>query len=465
MLLKTIVSFILILSIYGCGGANSYNKENTSPIKAEDKNISTIKFKENSSINIGNPDRGFYSADYELNKDKNYNMFKGAKEDGYNLVYAPLNLKDYNETSTLPNRLIDTIKKNLNDANSSGVKLIFRIKYRDSIKHSSDPKRSIVMAHLKQLKPILQKYKNIISVVQAGNIGAWGEWHSFTGDYADSNTSYKANRREIIEKLVDIFPDKYIQIRTPMHKEQLFGTSVDYGDEGTEGEITPQIAYSNDIRAKIGYHNDCVLANKTDMGTYPSNDIDFWKNYVINDSKYAPIGGETCGIGDGDDASLSSCPNALKEFKRLRYSYLNDVYHPDVLKKWKDQGCYQEIKENLGYRLVAKELTIEKKSNSLSLLLSIENRGYASPYIKSNVNFILKNDKQAYTFHQDIDMRKFYPKETKKIKDNLSLDGIPSGNYCLYLQIGEGYSAIRLSNSNLWEEKSKTNKLTCSIKI
>ncbi len=418
----------------------------------------TIEFTEESSINILNPDRGFYDADYELNKNKDYNMFEGAIASGYHLVYAPINLEEYNTTAVLPQELIETINKNLNDANSTGVKLILRVKYRSGL-NGYDPSKGIILDHLEQLKPMLQLHKNIISVIQAGTIGAWGEWHGFTGDYADSDVEYKENRRAIISKLVDIFPDKYIQIRTPMHKELLYGSSIDYADESNDGKITPDIAFTNDIKAKLGHHNDCFLASETDMGTYPSDNIDFWKAYVVNDTKYSPVGGETC----EDASTFTTCTNAVNELKKFQYSYINHAYHPDVIQRWQDEGCYQEINENVGYRLVAKELSIQQNTDMLKLLLSIENKGFASPYIKSDVYFVLKNGEYTYIFGQNIDLRTFYPQETKSIKSNLSLDGLQSGDYCLYIGIGKNYSAIRLSNSNIWEESSKTNKLLCDI--
>jgi len=458
MILKFLGAFISLFLFFGCGGGSDSTSDTDNP-------TIHIEYTENSSVNSLNPDRGFYDADYELNADTaNYNMFEGVLDNGYTLVYAPLNLEEYNTTVVLPDILIGTIAKNLNDANTSGVKLIFRIKYR-SVQNEYDPSKNIIMGHLNQLKPILQTYKNIISVVHAGTIGAWGEWHSFTGDYADSNVDYKVNRKNIIEKLVEIFPNKYIQIRTPMHKELLYGSSSAYAEESNEGEIIPLLAFSDDIRAKIGHHNDCVLASETDMGTYPSDNIEFWKSYVVNDSRYAPVGGETCGIGDEDEAALSSCTNALAEFKRLQYSYLNDAYHPDVLQKWKNEGCYEEIRENLGYRLVAQNLTVEQSANNVFLSLFIKNKGYAAPYIRSDVNFILKSSTKEYVFRQDIDMRTFYPQEVKSINASISSESIGSGEYCLYLQIGKNYSAIRLSNNNLWEESSLTNQLACNIII
>jgi len=418
----------------------------------------TINYTEDSSVNILNPDRGFYDADYALNLDRDYNMFEGAMDAGYMMVYAPINLEEYNTTAILPSTLIDTISKNLNDANNTGVKLILRVKYRSGL-NGYDPSKDIILDHLNQLKPLLKIYKNIISVIQAGTIGAWGEWHSFTGDYEESNIDYINNRRDIIAALVGIFPDKYIQIRTPMHKELLYGSSVEYADESKDGEITSNIAFTNDIKAKVGHHNDCFLASETDMGTYPSDNIDFWKAYVINDTKYSPVGGETC----NDEEVFTTCLNAISELKKFQYSYINHTYHPNVIQRWQDEGCYEEISENIGYRLVAKKLDMQQSTNVLNLSLSIENKGYAAPYIKSNVNLILKNNTNEYTFEQDIDIRTFYSQEVKIIDDRLSLNNIENGEYCLYIQIGESYSAIRLSNSLLWEESSKTNKLACNI--
>jgi hypothetical protein len=98
--------------------------------------------------------------------------------------------------------------------------------------------------------------------------------------------------------------------------------------------------------------------------------------------------------------------------------------------------------------------------------LDISNKGYASPYIKSDASFILKDVNNTYVFSQeDIDLRTFYTQETQRINSSLALDNVQSGHYCLYLQIGEEYSAIRLSNSGLWDETSRANRLTCDVII
>ena len=423
----------------------------------------TVTFTPNSAINTQNPDRGFYDANYELAEDEDENIFEDAADNGYKLVYGVIFLKDYAETETLPSSLLKTINNNFNDAKELGIKIILRIKYRDS--GDADPSKEIVQAHLKQLKPTLQNNKDIISVVQLGVIGRWGEWHGFSGDYEDDNPDYKDNRREVVETLAEIFPDKYLQIRYPMAKELLYGSALRKNDISDDGLITKSIAFTDDIRAKLGHHNDCFLASDTDYGTYSNDDgddgIDFWRDYVINDTKYSPVGGETC----IDNDTYTNCDNALEELELFGWSYINESYNLDVLQRWKDEGCYQEIKENLGYKLVATQLKIEQDKSNLITTLSIQNGGYSAHYIKSDVSYVLQDANNTYEYTQDVDLRTFYSGETNKIKHSFNVANIQSGTYCLYLKIGEDYSAIRLANSNMWDEESKMNKLTCSITV
>jgi hypothetical protein len=423
----------------------------------------TAVYEENLTINNQNPDRGLYDASFELQKDdKDYNIFKYTKRDGYTLAFAKINLNAYIDTKTIPNDVINTIEKHLKEAEDVGVKLILRITYRN-LRSEDDPSlNDIILPHLEQLKPSLQKYKDIISVVQAGIIGAWGEWHSFTGDFEETNANYKQNRRDIVEKLAEIFPNKYIQIRQPMQKELLYGEYEKEGDTTDKAKITQTLAYTQDMIAKLGHHNDCFVSSITDTGTYDSANVEFWKDYVANDSKYTPVGGESC----ENNQTFTNCTNTLNELKRLQYSFLNGIYKEDVIQKWKDDGCYDEIKNNLGYRLVASYLDIKTNDKSLDIELSITNKGFAAPYTNPDITFILQDENNTYAIKQsNLDLRTFYPNETKIIKTSFILDDIKSGNYSLYLGIGSSYSAIRLSNSNMWDVNTSTNKLLSNIKI
>jgi hypothetical protein len=247
-----------------------------------------------------------------------------------------------------------------------------------------------------------------------------------------------------------------------MQKELLYGEYEKEGDTTDKAKITQTLAYTQDMIAKLGHHNDCFVSSITDTGTYDSANVEFWKDYVANDSKYTPVGGESC----ENNQTFTNCTNTLNELKRLQYSFLNGIYKEDVIQKWKDDGCYDEIKNNLGYRLVASYLDIKTNDKSLDIELSVTNKGFAAPYTNPDITFILQDENNTYAIKQsNLDLRTFYPNETKIIKTSFILDDIKSGNYSLYLGIGSSYSAIRLSNSNMWDVNTSTNKLLSNIKI
>jgi hypothetical protein len=192
--------------------------------------------------------------------------------------------------------------------------------------------------------------------------------------------------------------------------------------------------------------------------------ISLWKNYVINDSKYSPVGGETC----NDNEAFTNCTNAIKELKTLHWSYINEFYHPDVIQRWKDEGCYEEISENIGYRLVAKDLSLEQSSKNLKIALSINNKGYAAPYTLSDVKLILKdiNTTNEYLFElNNTDVRTFYSQETNLIQSSISLNEVNKGEYCLYIKLSKNYANIKLSNLNMWNDEVAANLLKCEIVI
>lgn len=51
----------------------------------------------------------------------------------------------------------------------------------------------------------------------------------------------------------------------------------------------------------------------------------------------------------------------------------------------------------------------------------------------------------------DTDLRKWLPSETTKIQANIMRGSMASGDYKLYLEIGEENEAIRLANEELYD--------------
>ena len=447
--------YLLISSValfIGCGGGGSSGDELTAALY--DK-----VYEVNTSLNNLNPKRGFYKPLTSLDQQLDYDRFQHAKDDGFTLVYTPVKLYSYTQTATLPDTLLQTMKNNLDDASKAGVELIVRIQYRDD--NGSDPAKDIILGHLQQFETVFAPYQDTIYTVEAGCIGAYGEWHSFSGDFVDTNPDYKQNRKAIIEALMRVFPSKYIHIRTPMHKELLFGSSNEYGDEAQEAQVTPSLAYSTDIRAKIAHHNDCFLASFSDKGTYESSNVTFWKDYVANDTEFVPLGGETC----LDESTYTNCDNAQKELKKLHWSFLNVAYHPDVIDRWKTEGCYDTIANNLGYNFVADGLNYSLNNDTLHLELFVTNRGYANLYEEYQLNFVLYNTQHSYRYNTQEDLREWKPSQQQSIQKDINLTQVVSGEYTLGVEVILKNDTIRFSNAKMWDENQKINKVLESIHI
>lgn len=101
-----------------------------------------------------------------------------------------------------------------------GMKSVLRFAYeRDFMGRASDgPTLRQALEHLDELAPFLAANRDLILVVQAGVIGAWGEWHSSVHGLEYSEPAQRA----ILEKLLEIVPEELqVQVRVPDYKNIL----------------------------------------------------------------------------------------------------------------------------------------------------------------------------------------------------------------------------------------------------
>ena len=79
----------------------------------------------------------------------------------------------------LPPEAFTTMDIYFNKLRQLGKKALLRFAYETEPMgtSSSGPTMEDMLRHMKQLKPYLEKNKDVILALQAGFIGAWGEWH------------------------------------------------------------------------------------------------------------------------------------------------------------------------------------------------------------------------------------------------------------------------------------------------
>ncbi len=305
---------------------------------------------------IVNPERGFHEF-VDLRTLDADTLIDNAAE-GRSLVYGRVLLSEYRDVP-LDTEVLDEIAAGFDLVREHGMKVVPRFHYSDD---GDEPDADLdrILGHIEQLAPLLQTHADVILILQAGFIGAWGEWHS-----SQHGLDAPGPRKQILDALLAALPDtRTIGVRRPSFKEESYG-----------GPLTAELAHDGSALARIGHVNDCFLASDSDYGTYQ---LPGEKDYVIADSTFAPVGGETCAV----NPPRSECPSALDELALLHFVHLNASYHPDVLASWEQDGCYAEIACRLGYRLALLDLRwapTGEAGGTLPVAFELFNDGFAAP--------------------------------------------------------------------------------------
>lgn len=443
--------FVACISIGACkkGGGG------TPP--ADDNNITY----ELSSEIYPNPERGFIHTYpvYSGGAGLNLAQMKLLRGSSISLILRVFYLNNF-KTTALDAATLSLIQGDLDKIREAGLKGILRFAYTDDMA-GTDASLATIEQHLDQLKPLFEANKDVIAFVQAGLIGAWGEWHSSSNGLATTD-----NQKKVLTKLLSVLPTEImVQVRTPLYKQNIYNSVA---------AVTSDIAYTAEARARVGHHNDCFMSGGNEYGTYQN--IDLEKQYVSNEAMFVPVGGETCPPTGGYNPT---CVEARKEMTNLKWTYINLDWYQPTIDAWKSSGCFEEFQRSLGHRLslvsaiIPKEITL---SGNLSVALTVSNKGFAPMYNKKNTSLVLKNvsSGQLYTKPLSIDLRKSKPMINLEVSESVSLTGIPAGEYDLYLRIADQAAtlkdrieySVRLANTGTWtEENGGMNSLNRKLKI
>ena len=495
--MKKFLYIICLMALYNC---------------AEYKQSSKVVFYEPDMDEFINPERGFYrpfgtlvsnfvplDAETLLNL-REPNPAAGGFEVGSSLTYRSYQLDSFKDKS-ISSDLLTAIQTDMDIIREVGNKIVLRFSYSNTCCDPpfNDAPKAVLLQHLDQLKPILEKNKDVIAVVQMGLIGPWGEqfYSDFFGDLEHGPVTNQnwLDRNEIIDKLLEVVSkSRMVQVRAPYYKlRYLYG--VNANPENAK-PLTIQNAYNGTPIARIAHHNDCILANYDDYWTYNSfhkwpavSDTLNLKKYVAAETKFLVFGGETCPGGDnGEDiySPYNDCASegggAQKYLKRFHTSFLNTAWSGAVNGDWVNT-CIDEIKRNLGYRFVLKRglfPTEIKNGKKINIELDILNEGYAATYNYRFLELVLRNkdSQKLYKTKIDSDLRYWFTDELQTIKLNFEWSEILSkGNYELFINLPDPEPsiydrpeyAIRLAGKtngkSVWDTSTGWNLLFSNIKV
>ena len=393
-----------------------------------------------------NPERGFFTP-YELPGSPGFSPVRAT---GNTLVHLNIRLDDWRE-SDIPQDVLDGLDTNFADIRDAGLKAIIRFAYNQGPYPDSEPdaSKAQILHHIQQLTPLLQKNADVIAWMEAGFIGAWGEWHTST-----HGLDNLPDKQEILFALLKALPDnRMAQVRYPANIIEMFPDPMDA------------------VKARVAHHNDCFLSSDTDVGTYERNGVNTIERdqeYLAELTRFTPMSGETC----APNPPRSECASAIREMELLHFSAINEAYHKGILRSWEEGGCMAEINNRLGYRLALRSADFNEQTRPgglLSLTVNITNTGFAS-LINPRPLYVLlvgQDGISPYKVRLELDPRTWQPGSSSFTAKIRLPSKIAEGDYKLALWLPDEAEAlqqnplyaVQFANGDVWNEATGYNVL------
>jgi len=373
---------------------------------------------------------------------------------GVTLGYRIFYLERFTGTDDLDLGYLAQVRSDLETARTAGVKLVIRFAYaQDS---SQDAPVSRVLAHIRQLAPVLNDNADVIAALQAGFVGQWGEWYysdHFVSDpsrpWALSTEDWQA-RAAVLNALLDnTSASVFLQVRYPGIKQRLLADA-------------PAAR-----AARVGIHDDCFLASADDYGTFATGSDYAW---LQQQTLTVPMGGETCAV----NGSRSQWPSASTDLAAYHWSYLNADYQPDVLASWGAWGL-DEVRRRLGYRLRLTQVTAPTAvvaGRTVNLTIGIANDGYAALLQARPARLVFQDAGGRVTRSIPVDVRTVAAGQSTTFSVRVTAPWRP-GRYALSLALpdpsprlaGVPAYSVQLANDGTWDASRGTNNLGAQIRV
>lgn len=276
-----------------------------------------------------------------------------------------------------------------------GLKALLRFAYSTD-PGVNDATQADMLRHIEQLRPFLERNKACIHVLQAGMIGAWGEWHS---------EKKRVSRKKILRALADAAPEEmYLQVRLPGLFKLLGKRRPAYGRTGLHDD-----SFFGNIQAKQygnGGFDPGTRMYRTALEKAPESPQDgelYWSSWNHANGVYCDGLRAVERLAELHFTSLSAVhgykDDPEDEAKTAMGRWQRQEITPELLAErgipcdpawfWKETGervcrsVFDYVRDHLGYRLQAKTLRLEgdwKPGARVRAALTIANDGFAAGF-------------------------------------------------------------------------------------
>lgn len=449
-----------------------------------------------------NPDIGFYKAfSIQIAEDGSDAAFFSQSQfeqtsNNHSIVHLRFGLQAFSTNGggtdkDLPTTVLTRLDKTFANLRQTNASAIIRFSYDvtgqtvNGQYKNNEPPIELIKKHISQIGSIVNTNLDVISGLETGMLGPWGEQHSTT------MSRNPINYYHLVEAWLDNTTDIGITVRTPSHfmkwLNNKYSLSCTSGNIGSFDIATSPSVTDKQRTRRVGCYNDGYLGSESDLGTFQNRTQEvLWLSKV---AKHTLYGGEV--VADHSTGSLGQYNQVSfleVEGFQTRTSYLNiDWNYEFVIKKWQNltyagvdelynngiTSDFNFVENRLGYRLFLSNMSVgEQNDISKGQKLNVEgilnNAGFANVVNKKKVQIVLDNGANKYYIDTDFDISQAEPKEQKGFSFDLELPkNIVTGKYKVYMKISSIHEktvsnkrTIEFANSpDLWNEGLGANLL------
>lgn len=458
----SIICYLLLLTsvitFASCQKKDSSDDNKDNPEEKFIDYIQEIDYSESTNY-ILNPDQGFYRTS-SINLGPNAIKSVLAYDEDFQLYHLRIDISGYSKIVNkkqdldLTREALDELDKDLKFYLDRGKNVIVRFSYDQGFSGNAnfEPSIGTMVNHIKQASLVLNKYLSVITAIEVGMVGPWGEMHT-------SNAANPTTINRLIDAFLDNTNEVPILVRTPQMIYNYFGITIN--------DLSNYRIDENHKAYRLGMFNDGYLGSETDLGTYNKREIE--TTWLSQQTNHLPYGGEVT----IPSSSLHNIERCLPEMFKLHLSYLNYEWNNDVVQnKWcktyYSKSCgddalyygmtaFDYIRNHFGYRFVLTNSTFSVSPSKLKITLELTNVGFGNLWREKNITVILNNDKSTIFING---LGTFLGEET--INTILDISNIESGNYDVYLALNtkleDNYIyPIYFANSNIIDYNLKAN--------
>ncbi|MBP5519796.1 MAG: DUF4832 domain-containing protein [Treponema sp.] len=532
--------FLCILLLTGCLNVNFFNSADS---KNEENDFSgVLEYNENelsfvkqsisyvdSDAIIYNPDMGFYSAETvkiaangsisnlsDVNDEINYKsdkVYSYKSSTHFNLVHLKVDISAFSgrvngTDKDVENLNLSNLKSILQNARENNKTIIIRFAYdkdynENLVSYKENGKSykacepisfDILLKHISDICLFVEQYTDVITAVECGMVGPWGEMHSTYYATADKDGVELGYIIAIMKQFLDGLSNCKVPllVRQPQFIYRYLDSGYVKDTVPAKIDLTPDSVFY-----RLGLYNDGYLGSGTDLGTFKvknkrKEEIEYLKAFT----DHTPYGGELCyDSGSGGLWRSSYLQNTVQEMYDVHLSFLNIAWNNHVLawadsengyykydyvddndvpksieisennlvknENGKDEKFFQYLIKHMGYRYIVTDSQIgnnDEKSYA-GFKLAFKNNGFANiPYHRQKVMTLIFVPQNGGA-KSELKTNCVFDGSVKSFA--VSTESLSEGKYNVYLKISDenGNYPIELANKGMWDKNLKANKI------